>query len=177
MPKHRKSKTISRKRQRELHRLRAQAEELLEHQRDVLGHAGLVAQEAGRQVKHLNAELVMPRVNEVIETTRPTVDRGVAAARRTADRVRVATAPLVATALLGTVRSLERLENQDAAKQLRHFGEERGLIAPAKKKGGFGRFVAIALGAAAAIGVGYALWQAFRDDDDLWVAPAEDTIS
>ena len=39
---------------------------------------------------------------------------------------------------------------------------------------GAGGVIAIGLGIAAAAGVGYALWQAFRSDDELWVAPDED---
>lgn len=169
----RKRPSISRKRQRELERLRAQAEVLLAEQREVLGHAGGVLQEAGRQAKHLNAELVAPRVNDTLENVRPVVDRGVARARRAADQVRLLAAPLVATALAGTVRSLERIENREAARQVQHFGEQRGLLQPAKKKGGFGRFVGVTVGVAAAAAVGYALYQAFRSDDELWVAPED----
>ncbi|MCB1274586.1 MAG: DNA/RNA helicase [Leucobacter sp.] len=163
--------SLSRKRRRELDRLRVQAEELLEHQRDLLGRAGSVAQEAGRQAKQLNAELVVPRVNEAIDNVRPAVDRGVERARRAADHLRVVAAPLVASALVGTVRSLERLENRDAARQVRTFGEQRGFIEPERKRGGFGRVLAIGIGVTAAAAVGYALYQAFRSDDELWVAP------
>lgn len=166
--------SLSRKRRRELNRLRAQAEDLLDQQRVVLGHAGDVMQEAGRQAKHLNAEYVAPRVNEALETVRPTVDRGVAKARRAANQVRLVAAPIIASALLGTVRSLERAENLEAAQQVRRFGEQRGLIEPVKKKRGFGTFMAIGLGVAATAAVGYALWQAFRSDDELWVAPDEE---
>lgn len=162
--------SLSRKRRRELNRLRAQAEDLLEHQRKVLGHAGTVVNEAGRQAKLLNAEYVAPRMNDALDNIRPAVDRGVEKARRAGDQVRLFAAPLVASALLGTVRSLERLENRDAAQQVRRFGEQRGLI-KAQKKRGFGTFVAIGLGVTAAAAVGYALWQAFRSDDELWVAP------
>lgn len=170
----RKQLKISRKRQRELNRLRARAEELLNHQREVIGHAGNVAQEAGRQVKHLNSELVMPRVNDLIDDARPVVNRRLAQAQRAADKARIVAAPVLAAALAGTVRSLERVENSEAARQVRSFGEQRGLIRPAKKKRcRSGRSVALGLGAAAAAVVGYALWQAFRSDDELWVAPGD----
>ncbi len=169
----RKQLKISRKRQRELNRLRARAEELLNHQREVLGHAGAVAQEAGRQVKHLNSELVMPRVNDLIDDARPVVNRRLAQAQQAADRARIVAAPVLAAALAGTVRSLERVENSDAAHQVRRFGEQRGLIRPAKKKRRSGSALALCVGAAAAAVVGYALWQAFRSDDELWVAPGD----
>lgn len=167
----RKQLSLSRKRQRQLKRLRNQAEELLEHQREVLGHAGEVVQEAGRQAKHLNSEIVMPRLEDAIDSARPMVNRRLQQAQRAADRARLVTAPFLAAALAGTVRSLERIESGEAARQVRSFGEQRGLLAPAKKKRGGA--VALGLGIAAAGVVGYALWQAFRSDDELWVAPGD----
>lgn len=146
--------SLSRKRQRELNRLRSQAEDLLNEQRNVLGHAGNVAQEAGRQALHLNAEVVAPRVTRAV------------------DQVRLFTVPFVTAALAGTVRSLERMENREAARQVKEFGEQRGLLVPAKKSG-FGRILGIGAGVAAAAAVGYALYQAFRSDDELWVAPEQ----
>lgn len=165
---------LSRKRRRELKKLRNQAEVLLDHQREVLGHAGHVLGEASRQAKELGNEHVMPRVESAVDQARPVVERNIEAARRAADRVRVAAAPAVAAALAGTVRSLERLEQRDASHQLRGFGEKHGLIEPVKKKKRVGGFFAIAIGVAAAGAVGYALWQAFRDDDDdMWVSSDE----
>jgi len=169
----RTSHTLSRKRQKELRELRAHAEELLHHQREVLGHAGTVLHEAGRQARHLNNEVVRPRVNEAIEQARPVVSRRVAQAQRAADRARVVTGPIIAAALAGAVRSLERLENTEAAHQLRGFGEQHGLIAAKPKRKRRGGGIAIGLAVAAAGVVGYALWQAFRSDDELWVAPSD----
>lgn len=165
--------SLSRKNRRELKRLRAQAEDLLDQQRIVLGHAGSVLQEAGRQAKSLSNEHVAPRVNDVIDEVRPAIDRGVVAARRAADQVRRVAAPIVATALANTVRTLEQMENPDAAKQLRAFGEQRGLLQPVKKRR-VGGVIAIGLGVVAAVGIGYTVWQAFRTDDELWVAPEGD---
>ncbi|PRI12344.1 DNA/RNA helicase [Leucobacter massiliensis] len=159
---------LSRKRRRELRRLRNDAQELLEQQRVVLGHAGEVLQKAGRQAKHLSDEHLAPRVDETLEAVRPTVDRGVASARRAADNVRRFTAPFVASALARTISTLDELDNPKAAKQVRSFGERSGYL---KKKRSAGGIVAIGLGVVAAAGVGYALWQAFRTDDELWVSP------
>lgn len=160
---------LSRKRRRELRRLRNEAQELLDQQRVVLGHAGDVLQQAGRQARRLSDEHLAPRVDETLEAVRPAVDRGVASARRAADGVRRVTAPLVASALARTIRTLDELDNKDAAKQVRGFGERTGYLKPEKK--GVGGIIALGLGIAAAAGVGYALWQAFRTDDELWVAP------
>lgn len=166
--------SLSRKRRRELKRLRTHAEDLLDQQRVVLAHAGDVLHEAGLQAKGLSDEYVAPRINDAIEGVRPSIDRGVLAARRAADQVRRVSAPIVATALANAVRTLEQVDSRDAATQLRSFGERRGLLKPAKKKVGAGGIVAIGLGVVAAAGVGYALWQAFRSDDELWVAPEGD---
>ncbi|QIM15531.1 DUF5324 family protein [Leucobacter insecticola] len=162
---------LSRKRRRELRQLRGHAQELLDHQRLVLGQAGEVLQEAGRQARKLNDEHLAPRVEETYEAVRPTVDRGVESARRVAHTVRRATTPFVASALASTIHKLDQLEQRDAAKQIRGFGERTGYLQPAKKKRTAGGVIALTLGIAAAAGVGYALWQAFRTDDELWVAP------
>lgn len=162
---------LSRKRRRELRRLRGDAQELLDHQRLVLGHAGEVLNEAGRQAKKLSDEHLAPRVDVAIEAARPTIDRGVASARRTADTVRRVTTPFVAAALARTIRTLDELESPDAASQVRGFGERTGYLKPAKKKRRAGGWIALGLGVTAAVGVGYAIWQAFRTDDELWVAP------
>jgi ElaB/YqjD/DUF883 family membrane-anchored ribosome-binding protein len=167
--------SLSRKRKRELKKLRSQAEALLHEQRDLLGSAGMLAGQAGQQAKQLGNEYVVPRLNEAFEGVRPTVDLGVSAARRVAHQARLLAAPVLATALASTVRGLERMENRDAARQVQAFGVQQGLLKPVKKKGGVFRVLAIGAGIAAAAGVGYTLWQAFRTDDELWVAP-EDRI-
>ena len=159
---------LSRKRRRELRRLRNDAQELLEQQRVVLGHAGDVINQAGRQARRLSDEHLAPRVDESLEAIRPAVDRGVASARRAADNVRRFTAPFVASALARTVQTLDQLDNHEASKQVQKFGERSGYL---KKKSNVGGIVALSLGLVAAAGVGYALWQAFRTDDELWVAP------
>lgn len=165
--------SLSRKRKRELKKLRSQAEQLLDEQRDILGHAGLVAQEAGRQAKFLGDEVVVPRVNDALEGVRPTIDRGVYAARRAGNTARLLVAPILAGALASTVRGLERMESHDAARQVQSFGVSQGLLQAPKKRFGIGRVLAIGAGVVAAGAIGYALWQAFRDDDELWVSPEE----
>jgi hypothetical protein len=44
------------------------------------------------------------------------------------------------------------------------------LAAKNKKKGGFGGTLGILLGVGVVAGIGYAVWQTLRADDDLWVA-------
>lgn len=165
--------SLSRKRKRELKKLRSHVEGLLGEQRDILGHAGLLAQEAGYQAKQLGNEFVVPKVNDALEGVRPTIDRGVKTAQRVSQQARLLAAPVLANALASTVRGLERIEGGDAARQLQAFGVQQGLLKAPKKKFGVGRVFAIGAGVAAAAAVGYTLWQAFRSDDELWVAPED----
>lgn len=160
---------LSRKRRRELRRLRAEAQELLDQQRVVLGHAGTVIQSAGRQARALSDEHLAPRVEETWSAVQPRVERGVSAARRAGDTVRRATAPFVTGALAGTVSALNRLENANAAAEVRRFGERVGYLEPVKPKKKVGGIIALILGVTAAAAVGIAIARAFRTDDDLWV--------
>lgn len=162
---------LSRKRRRELRDLRSDAQVLLDQQLEVLGNAGTVIKHAGHQARLLSDEHVAPRVDQAVERVRPVVDRGVASARSAARTVKRATAPAVASALVSTIRTLDEIENPKAAAQVRNFGVRTGYLEPVKQKKRAGGIVALVLGTAAAVGVGYALWQAFRTDDELWVAP------
>lgn len=161
---------LSRKRRRELKKLRKEAEQLLDQQRVVLGHAGEVIGKASHQARKLGDEVVMPRVDEAVSRVRPTVERNLRSARRAVDRVKVATVPIVAAALASTIKSLDRIDQRQAADQVRHFGEGIGVLEKPKRRTA-GGIIAIGLGVAAAAAVGYALWQAFRtDDDDMWMS-------
>jgi ElaB/YqjD/DUF883 family membrane-anchored ribosome-binding protein len=164
---------LTRKRQRELKKLRSLAEDVLEQQKEVFGHAGTVLHEATRQARHLSDEVVGPRVDSAYQSVRPTLDRGIFAARRAADQVRRVTTPVVAAALASAVHKLDQIEQHGSADELRRFGEKSGLL-PTPKKRGLGSVLAIGLGVVAAAAVGYALWQAFRTDDELWIAPESD---
>lgn len=164
---------LSRKRRRELRHLRADAQQLLDQQMLVLGNANTVLRHAGHQARQLSDEHLAPRVDEVVDRARPVVNRGVASARRAATTVKRVTAPFVASALANTIRTLDEIDSPHAAAQVRGFGERTGYLAPAKKKRRVGGALALGAGIAAAVGVGYALWQAFRTDDELWIAPDE----
>lgn len=166
---------LSRKRRRELRHLRKDAQELLDEQRVVLGHAGSVLHTTGRQARHLSDEHLAPRVDRAYEKVRPAVNVGVEAARGAARRTQRFTAPLIAAALVSTIHSLDSLESKEASKaaqQVQRFGEQRGFIEKPKKRRA-GGIIALTLGVGAAAAVGYALWQAFRSDDELWVAPEQ----
>jgi hypothetical protein len=152
--------SLSRKRKKELRRLQNDATELWESQQVLVGHAADVAREASRQLGNLGREQVLPAVQDTYNRrVAPVVDRSVKIGRHVVDDKVV---PIVG----GVVGSA--LSAWDVANAKRH-----GIVvkkAPVKKRQGIGSIVAIVLGAAAAVGVLYAAWQALRADDELWVA-------
>ena len=65
-----------------------------------------------------------------------------------------------------------------AAKVAAKHGSKRIAEATGRKKGiGAGRVVLILLGVGLLAGIGYAVWQTLRADDDLWVADEDTTTS
>jgi hypothetical protein len=156
--------SLSRKRKKELRRLQNDANQLWENQQVLVGHAADVAREAGRQLGNLNREQVVPVIQDTYNRrVAPVVDRGVQIGRHVVDDKVV---PIVG----GVVGSA--LTAWDVANAKRHgVAVQVRKAAPQKKSGpGLGAIVAIVLGAAAAVGVLYAAWQALRADDELWVA-------
>jgi hypothetical protein len=163
--------SLSRKRQKELNRLRAEAQQLWDSQQQVLGRANVVAQEAGRQAAHLTREEVAPRVREGYDQyVRPVT-------RAAGDVVTNNVVPALGTAL-GTALSVADVAHdarvQAAVKRLR--AAKGDLTKKAGKSGpGFGTYLALALGGIALVGIAYAVWQTFRADDELWVAEDDAT--
>ena len=155
---------LSRKRKKELRQLQNDASRLWESQQVLVGHAADIAREAGRQLGNFNREQVVPAVQDSYERhVAPTVNRGVKVGKKVVDERVV---PIVG-GVVGTA-----LSAWDIANQKRHVLTGRPVpVAVPKKKGmGLGSVIAIVLGAAAAIGVVVAAWQALRADDELWVA-------
>lgn len=161
--------SLSRKRKKQLRKLQSQANSLWESQQVLVGEAGHVAREAGRQLGHLHREEIRPRVQAGYETyAAPYVDKG--------RKVVNSTVIPAAGAVVGSAMSV-----WDAASDTRaRLASGRGINLPASwakaapvpaKKGiGAGGVIAIILGVAAALGVLYAAWQTLRADDELWVA-------
>ncbi|MEY2849834.1 MAG: hypothetical protein RI885_2501 [Actinomycetota bacterium] len=80
---------LSRKRAKELKKLKKAANELWEEQREVVGHASGVVREAGRQIGNAGREEVVPRVRDTVDNRiRPAVNSGLSAARSTVNDAR-----------------------------------------------------------------------------------------
>lgn len=166
---------LSRKRRKELKRLRAEAEQLLLEQREVMGRAGVVLAEASRQARKLSNEQLAPRVRDAVDTARPMIDRGFFAARTAFGNLRRAAAPAVSSALVSTVRALDAIDDpraKQASSALLSYGRKTGLAPKPKSRAGL--VVGAVLATLAAVGVGYSLYQTYRSDDELWISGDED---
>jgi hypothetical protein len=176
---------LSRKRKKELRRLRSSAEELWQEQQEVLDHASTVLRQASKQANILTHEQVLPAVKTAYdERFRPSVDRGVLAGRTlaTGTRARVVTAVsgVVASALtvLEASKSIgARLEQAGLSEKVKAFSsalqKPAPVPVPVKRGPGAGTYALIGVGVLALTGVAYAAWQTFRADDDLWIADDE----
>lgn len=167
--------SITRKRKKQLKRLKGDATALWAAQQDLLDQANSVAREASRQLSAYGREEIAPRVARAYEkNVQPVVSRVDAAtydARHTAKQnFDKKVLPAVGSAL-GTVIALG-----DAARDGRVRAAFSRAVSPepVKKKSGAGRAVAVTAGIVAAAGVAYAVWQTFRADDELWVADDEE---
>jgi hypothetical protein len=166
--------SLSRKRKKELKRLRASAEELWGNQQVVIEHANHVAREASRQLGNLTREEVVPRVRTGYETY---VSPRLGQAK---DAVRYAgvSAERGVGTVLGSLLTIGDLANdvrvRRAVNRISPTAAKVAKIEDKKKSGpGIGSILAIGAGIVAAAGVAYAVWQTFRADDELWVADEE----
>lgn len=183
--------SLSRKRKKELRKLQDQANKLWESQQVLVGEAGAVAREAGRQLGNYNREHIMPTVQAKYDRyAAPYVDKGVRVGKQVlTDRVIPATGAVVGSALSVWDAANDTRQRLTAGRELnldlealakradkrgkgisKRLAAQLAAAAPEKKGIGAGGVIAIILGVAAAVGVLYAAWQTLRADDELWVA-------
>lgn len=162
---------LSRKRQRELNRLKRDAERLWDEQREAIEHATVVLKDARRQAANFAREEVRPRVREGFGAARD----GFGAAREAASTARERFADDVLPAISGTIGSalavLEAAKNpavRDVVRRISKAGQKAGVVTPPKSSGP-GKYILIGLGVVAVAGIAYAAWQTLRADDDLWI--------
>ena len=155
---------LSRKRQRELNRLKRDAERLWDEQREAIEHASAVLKDARRQASNYAREEIQPRVRD-----------GFGAARGAAMTARERFTDDVLPAISGTIGSalavLEAAKNpqvREVVRRVSSAGQKAGIVAPPKTAGP-GRYILIGLGVVAVAGIAYAAWQTLRADDDLWI--------
>ncbi|GAB3127696.1 hypothetical protein [Glaciibacter psychrotolerans] len=169
--------SLSRKRRKELTKLRKSADELWGHQQQVMDHANAVAREAGRQAGNLTREEVVPRVREgyehyVLPGVHGAQDLAADVRRRLVGEVLPGIGNGLGTAI-GSVMSVGDIARDARVRAaLNRFQFQKPVVAE-KKSAGAGTYIALGIGIAAAVGVAYAVWQTFRADDELWVADDE----
>jgi hypothetical protein len=166
--------SLSRKRRKELKRLRSSAEELWGGQQDVIDQAAKVARQASQQLSLLAQEEVVPRVRTGYESyVRPGLQQARSVARGAGDSAERA----FGTAL-GSLMSIGDIANDTRVRRALERVSPRAAAVVKQKQGpGVGTYLAIGAGIVAAAGVAYAVWQTFRADDELWVADDEPTPS
>jgi hypothetical protein len=169
--------SLSRKRRKELTRLRKSADELWNYQQEVLERANVIAREASRQAAVLTREEVVPRVRDSYEQL---VRPGVQATQELADSVRHQVVdrvlPGIGTAI-GTVMSVGDVARDARVRAALNRVRFQKPVVVEKQGLGAGTYIAIGIGIAAAVGVAYAVWQTFRADDELWVAEDEPAVA
>jgi hypothetical protein len=165
------SLTLSRKRQKELRRLKREAEHLWDEQREAIEHASAVLKDARRQASGFAREEIRPRVRDGLGVAR---DAASTARERFTDDVLPAISGTIGSALAvleatrdPRVRDVVRRATTTAERLPARFAKAAPI--PVKKKSNVGRYVAFGIGAVAVAGVLYAAWQTLRADDDLWI--------
>lgn len=170
---------LSRKRQRELAKLKRGASELWDDQKEVLDHASKVVREARRQLAHVSREEVAPRVRDVYEhRVRPVAESGMETGRHLVgsarDKVTHDILPALSGALGTALAALDVARSPEVRSALRHVRGAASKVVPAAKPShGPGRYILMGIGIVAVAGVAYAAWQTLRADDELWVSDDE----
>ena len=179
---------LSRKRQRELKKLRRQAGNVWDEQREVLDRAAGILRDASRQAASVARDDVAPRVRDTYEKhIVPGVEAGVDSVRHAAtatrDRFVDDVIPAVSGAIGSAIAVLDVARDKRIRDALRHVsatgrdlatraGRKVGII-EVKPTPGPGRYILIGLGVVVTAAVAYAAWQILRADDDLWVEEAD----
>ena len=137
--------------------IRRDADRLLRQQRQVLAEAGTVLRAAGREAGRYAQDDLYPRVAEGTRRT----------ARSARDRLVGEVIPSIASVVDSTLSVV------DSARGKRSLLGKALSAAPARvlpvAAKAAGKYIAIGLGVAVALGVGYVIFQTFRADDELWV--------
>ncbi|MEO8262085.1 MAG: hypothetical protein ABI566_05895 [Pseudolysinimonas sp.] len=168
---------LSRKRQRELKRLKRSAEELWDEQREAIEHASSVLRDARRQAANYAREEVGPRVRDTYEDrVRPAVRDGIRAGRTAAswgrEKLSDDVLPAISGALGSALAMLEAAKDprvRDVVRKISSAGQRAGVVQMPAKSPGPGRYILIGLGVVAFAGIAYAAFQTLRADDDLWI--------
>jgi hypothetical protein len=154
---------LSRKRERELDRLRDEAAGLWEDQKEVIERANRVIRDASRHARNYTRDEVSPRVRDAYkEKVRPTVASALGSASAIIDAAKD-------PKLRATVTRAAKRRGAAAMDAL----PKRSKLVEKSKSRGPGGYILLGVGIVAALGIAYAAWQTLRADDDLWIDDEE----
>jgi hypothetical protein len=177
---------LTRKRRKELNRLRHEADRLWDDQKEVLEHASKVVRAASRQAARFARDDVSSRMRDTYEDRlRPAVKSGVKNARSVAHNTREHLVddvlPTMSSALGSAIAALEIAKSQkirDAVNRATKAGTAVGAkVGLVEKKPGPGRYILAGVALVAVLGVAYAAWQTLREDEGLWIDDEPDLAS
>lgn len=168
--------SLTRRRQREIKKLRRQADKLWEEQRRVGAKASSLAKEASHQARLYGDERIAPEVRRVTRDARNT---GQNALSRATKGWNSSVVPAIATGL-GSFAAMAQIAKdsrvQDAIDNVRRFATVPEVAPARPQRSGPSpvQWVLIGVGVVAVAGAAYAAWQTLRADDDLWIPDADE---
>ncbi len=163
---------LSRKRKRELKKLKRGASDLWDDQKEVLDQASRVVQEARRQLVDVGRKEVAPRIRDVYESSR---DAGQNLADSARKRISHDVIPAVTSALGTALAALEVARSPQLRRALSKISRPMAkAVVPPKSSNHVGRYILMGIGLVAVAGIAYATWQTLRADDELWITDESD---
>ena len=168
---------LTRKRAKQIKKLRKKADELMAEQRVVSHHAAELAREAREQARAYGNESLRPAAERVVGLGRDAGRDTLSKATRGWNRSVV---PAIAGGL-GSFAAMAQIAKddrvQDAIEHVRRYATvpEVAPVHPVKSGPNAWQWILIGIGSVAVVSAAYAAWQTLRADDDLWIPDAEDT--
>lgn len=170
------SLALTRKREKQIKKLRKQAEKLWDVQRSVNSRAGELAREASHQAREYTNESIVPEARRYAQKG---IDGGRNALSRATHGWNNTVVPAVASGL-GSFAAMTQIAKdkrvKDALKNVEKYARVPEVAPAGKQKRGLsaGQWVLIGVGVVAVAGAAYAAWQTLRADDDLWIPDADE---
>lgn len=168
---------LTRKRAKEIKKLRKKADKLWAEQRVVNSHAAEIARQARSQARAYGKESLRPTAEAVVHRGVDAGRDGLAVATRGWNKTVV---PAIATGL-GSFAAMAQVAKdsrvKDAIENVRRYTTVPEVKPSKPQRSGPNAFqwVLIGVGAVAVASAAYAAWQTLRADDDLWIPDAEDS--
>ncbi|SDS08294.1 hypothetical protein [Agrococcus carbonis] len=168
---------LTRKRAKEIKKLRKKADKIWAEQRVVSHHAAELAREARDQARAYGNESLLPAAEHALHRGVDASRNGLASATRGWNKQVV---PAIASGL-GSFAAMAQIAKDDRVKSaidsVRRYATVPEVAPARSAKSGPNAFqwVLIGVGAVAVVSAAYAAWQTLRADDDLWIPDAEDT--